>query len=174
MESPNGMVSRTDPGKRDEGDESEEMNSSASEDEEYESDSGREESTENESESDSEIARDFSIHQKVCPSVAKCAVYEEKLVEEKRRLRLRLKDMRAGCKELTEKRRALSIIKQTIHVESKIRNLERILGWMYEARGKMSTPEKLTVEVEHAPKSGIETTEESESVVAAVSLVDEG
>ena len=124
MESPNGMVSRTDPGKRDEGDESEEMNSSASEDEEYESDSGREESTENESESDSEIARDFSIHQKVCPSVAKCAVYEEKLVEEKRRLRLRLKDMRAGCKELTEKRRALSIIKQTIHVESKIRNLE--------------------------------------------------
>ena len=174
MESPNGMVSRTDPGKRDEGDESEEMNSSASEDEEYESDSGREESTENESESDFEIAKDFCIHQKVCPSVAKCAVYEEKLVEEKRRLRLRLKDMRAGCKALTEKRRALSIIKQTIHVESKIGNLERILGWMYEAREKMSTPVKPTVEVKHAPESGRQTTEESESVEAAVSLVDEG
>ena len=161
--------------KIDESDESAESNSSESEAEEDEDDSGMDESVEGHSESDSEnsesdseIARDFCIHQKVCPSVAKCVIYENKLVEERRRLRVKLKDMKAGCKALTEKRRALSIIKQTIHVESKIGELERILEWMYKAREKMSTPVKPAVEI------GRQTAEGSEVVEATISYGGEG
>ena len=169
--------SRPEVDKIDENDESEESDSSGSEDEEdeeNENDSGMDESVENESESDSEIARDFCIHQKVCPSVAECVIYENKLVEEKRRLRAKIKDMKAGSKALTEKRRALSIIKQTIHVESKIGELQRILEWMYKAREKMSTPVKPAAEIKHAPEDGRQITEESESLEATVSPVNEG
>ena len=167
--------------KIDESDESAESNSSESEAEEDEDDSGMDESVEGHSESDSEnsesdseIARDFCIHQKVCTSVAECVIYEGRLVEEKKRLRVKLKDMKAGCKALTEKRRALSIIKQTIHVESKIEELERILGWMYKAREKMSTPMKPAAEIKHAPEDGRQTTEKPESLEATVSPVNEG
>ena len=161
--------------KIDESDESAESNSSESEAEEDEDDSGMDESVEGHSESDSEnsesdseIARDFCIHQKVCPSVAKCVIYESKLVEEKRRLRRKLRDKKAGCKALIEKRRALSIIKQTIYVESKIGKLEKILGWMYKARANMSTPVEPVVEI------GRQTAEGSEVVEATISHVDEG
>ena len=166
--------SRPEVDKIDESDESAESDSSGSEDEEDESDSGMDESVESDSESDSEITRDFCIHQKVCHSVAECVIYENKLVEEKRRLRVKIKDMKAGSKALTEKRRALSIIKQTIHVESKIGELERILEWMYKAREKMSTPVKPAAEIKHAPEDGRQITEESESLEATVSPVNEG
>ena len=166
--------SRPEVDKIDESDESAESDSSGSEDEEDKSDSGMDESVEDESENDSEIATDFCIHQKVCPSVAKCVIYEKKLVEEKRRLRAKLKDMKAGVKALTEKRRALSIIKQTIHVESKIEGLERILGWMYKAREEMSTPMRPAAEVKHVPEDGRQIMEESESLEATVSAVNKG
>ena len=156
--------------KIDESDESAGSDSSGSENED---DSGMNESVESDAESDSEIARDFCIHQKVCPSVAECVIYEGRLIEEKRRLRVKLKDMKAGCKALTEKRRALSIIKQTIHVESKIEELERILGWMYKAREKISTPMKPTTEIKHAPEDGHQYGK-SESLEATVSPVNEG
>ena len=164
--------SRPEVDKIDESDESAESDSSGSEDEEDESDSGMDESVESDSESDSEIARDFCIHQKVCPSVAECVIYENKLVEEKRRLRVKLKDMKAGCKALTEKRRALSIIRQTIHVESKIGELERILGWMYKARGKMSTGS--AAETKYAQEDGRQATEQLEFPEATVSPVNKG
>ena len=38
-----------------------------------------------------------------------------------------------------EKRRALSILKQTINVESKIARLEQVLTWMYKAKEEMSS-----------------------------------
>ena len=161
--------------KIDESDVSEESNSSGSETEEDEDDSGMDESVEGHSESesensesDSEIAKDFCTHRKVCPSIAKCIIFESKLVEDKRRLKKKLRDMKAGSKALTEKRRALSIIKRTIYVESKIRELERILGWVYKARGKMSTPVKSTVEIERQTSKG------SEVVEATISPVNEG
>ena len=169
--------SRPEMEKIDESDESEESDSSGSEDEEdegSENDSGMDESVEDESESDSEIAENFCIHQKVCPSVAKCVIYEKKLVEEKRRLRAKIKDMKAGSKALTEKRRALSIIKQTIHVESKIGDLERILGWMYKAREKMSPSVRPAAEVKHVPDDGRQIMEEPESLEATVSPVKKG
>ena len=150
--------SRPEMDKNDEKDESADSDSSGSEDEEDGSDSGMEENVERNSESDSEsgseISRDFCIHQKVCPSVADCVTYENKLVEEKRHLRVRLKEMRAGCKTLTEKRRALSIIRQTVHVESKIGELERILGWMYKAR-EMSTGSRQTTEQLEVPEATV-------------------
>ena len=162
--------------KNDEKDESADSDSSGSEDEEDGSDSGMDENVERNSESDSEsgseISRDFCIHQKVCPSVADCVTYENKLVEEKRHLRVRLKEMRAGCKALTEKRRALSIIRQTIHVESKIGELERILGWMYKARGKMSTGS--AAETKYAQEDGRQATEQLEFPEATVSPVNKG
>ena len=158
----------------DESEESDSIGSEGEEDEKSENDSGMNESVESESENDSEIAADFCIHQKVCPSVAKCVIYEKKLVEEKSRLRAKLKDMKAGRKALTEKRRALSIIKQTIHVESKIEELERILGWMYKARDKMSTPMRPAAEVKHGPGDGRQIMEGSESLEATVSAVNKG
>jgi hypothetical protein len=145
--------------KNDEKDESADSDSSGSEDEEDGSDSGMDENVERNSESDSEsgseISRDFCIHQEVCPSVADCVIYEDKLVEEKRYLRVRLKEMRAERKTLTEKRRALSIIRQTVHVESKIGELERILGWMYKAREKMSTGSRQTTEQLEFPEATV-------------------
>ena len=80
--------------------------------------------------------------------------------------------MKAGCKALTEKRRALSIIKQTIHVESKIGELERILEWMYKARGKMST--ESAAEIKYAQEDGRQATEQLELLEATVSPVNEG
>ena len=51
---------------------------------------------------------------------------------------MKLKKLRSEQKTLMEKRRALSILKQTINVESKIARLEQVLTWMYEAKEKMS------------------------------------
>ena len=156
----------------DESDDSAESDSSGSEEEEDGNDSGMDEKDESDSESESGIAGDFCIHQKVCPSVADCVIYEKKLVEEKRRLRVRLKELRAGCKALTEKRRALSVIKQTIHVESKIGELELVLGWMYEAREKMSTGS--AAEIKHAQEYGRQATEQLELLEATGSHMNEG
>ena len=90
------------------------------------------------------------------------------MVEDKRSLNKKLRDMIAGSKALTEKRRALSVIKRTIYVESKIKELGRILGWIYKARGKMTTPVKSTVEIESQTSKG------SEVVEATISPVNEG
>ena len=38
-----------------------------------------------------------------------------------------------------EKKRALSILRQTINVESKIAQLEQVLSWMYKAKEAMSS-----------------------------------
>ena len=47
--------------------------------------------------------------------------------------------MRAEKRPLMEKKRALSILKQTINVESKIARLEQVLTWMYKAKEEMSS-----------------------------------
>ena len=158
--------------KTDESDVPEESNSSGSETEEDEDDSGMDESVEGQSESESEnsesdsgIAKDFCTHRKVCPSIAKCVIFESRLVEDKKRLKKKLRDIRAGSKELMEKRRALSIIKRTICVESKIRELERILEWVYKARGKMSTPVKSNLEIECQTLKGSKVVEATTSPV---------
>ena len=66
-----------------------------------------------------------------------------------------------------EKRRALSILRQTINVETKIARLEQVLTWMYEARDKMSSGE--TAKGEQAQKEG---QQEQQPSVAAGSSKD--
>ena len=131
-----------------ESDESEESSSSSEEEEEGEgNDSGMEENarieseevSESDTEGESEIANDLCTHQQMCPSVKDCIIYRMKLNEEKRRLKTKLKKLKWEQKAEMEKRRALSIIRQTINVESKIAKLEQVLTLMYEARDKMSS-----------------------------------
>ena len=50
-----------------------------------------------------------------------------------------LKKLRAQQRPLMEKKRALSILRQTINVESKIAQLEQVLSWMYKAKEAMSS-----------------------------------
>ena len=129
-----------------ESDESEESSSSSEEEEPSEgNDSGVEgnagiefeEVSKSDTEGESEIANDLCTHQQMCPSVKDCTIYNMKLNEEKRRLKAKLKKLKWEQKAEMEKRRALSIIRQTINVESKIAKLEQVLTLMYEARGRI-------------------------------------
>ena len=126
-----------------ESDESEESSSSSEEEEGSEgNDSGvegnagieSEEVSESDTEGESEIANDLCTHQQMCPSVQDCTIYNLRLNEEKRRLKAKLKKLKWEQRAEMEKRRALSIIRQTINVESKIAKLEQVLDLLYEAR----------------------------------------
>ena len=129
-------------------DESEDPSSSSEEEDESEGDdSGLEENegtepedeSEDDTEGESKMAKDFCTHQETCASTEECVIYRTKVNEENKRLRMKLKKLRAEQKPIMEKKRALSILKQTINVESKIARLEQVLTWMYKAKEKMSS-----------------------------------
>lgn len=128
-----------------------------------------EDDSESDTEGESEVAKDFCTHQQLCPSVEECIVYRMRLNEENGRLKTKLKKLRSEQKTLMEKRRALSILRQTINVESKIARLEQVLTWMYEARDKMSSG--ATAEDGQAQKDG---QQEQQPSVAAGSSKDMG
>ena len=124
-------------------DESGDSSSSASEG----SDSGMEgderaehgDESQDDTEGESEVTKDFCTHQKMCTSTEECIIYRTRIKQENIRLNMKLKRLRSEKKTLVEKRRALSILKQTINVESKIARLEQVLTWMYKAKEKMSS-----------------------------------
>ena len=119
-------------------DESGDSSSSASEG----SDSGMEaehgDESEDDTEGESEVIKDFCTHQKMCTSTEECIIYRTRIKQENVRLNMKLKRLRSEQKTLVEKRRALSILKQKINVESKIARLEQVLTWMYKAKKIMS------------------------------------
>ena len=132
----------------DEEDESEDSSSSGEEEDDSEgNDSGMEGDvgdehgggSEVDTEDESEVAKDFCTHQQTCRSIEVCIIYRTRIKQENGRLRMKLKKWRSEQKTFIEKKRALSIIKQTINVESKIARLEQVLTWMYEAKEKMSS-----------------------------------
>ena len=129
-------------------DESEDSSSSGEEDDDSEgNDSGMEgdegtehgSGSEDDTEGESEVAKDFCTHLQTCTSIGECIIYGTRIKQENGRLRMKLETLRSEQKMLMEKRRALSIIKQTINVESKIARLEQVLTWLYEAKEKMSS-----------------------------------
>ena len=129
-------------------DESEDSSSSGEEEDDSEgNDSGMEGDegaehggeSEDDTEGESEVAKDFCTHQQTCTSIEECIIYRTRIKQENGRLKMKLKKLRSEQKTLMEKRRALSILKQTINVESKIARLEQVLTWMYKAKEKMSS-----------------------------------
>ena len=129
-------------------DESEDSSSSGEEEDEsggddsgMEEDEGAEHSSgsENDTEGESGVAKDFCTHQQTCTSIEECIIYRMRIKQENGRLKMKLEKLRSEQKTLMEKRKALSILKQTINVESKIASLEQVLKWMYEAKEKMSS-----------------------------------
>ena len=163
---------------KDEEDESEDSSSSGEEEDDSEGDdSGMEENegvepggeSEDDTEGESEVAKDFCTHQQTCASIEECIIYRMRINEENGRLRMKLKKLRSEQKTLMEKRRALSILKQTINVESKIARLEQVLTWMYEAKEKMSSGQ--AIEGVQAQKDG---QQKQQSSVAAGSPNDVG
>ena len=124
-------------------DESEDSSSSGEEEDDsgMEGDEGTEHGSgsEDDTEGESEVAKDFCTHLQTCTSIGECIIYETRIKQENGRLRMKLETLRSEQKMLMEKRRALSIIKQTINVESKIARLEQVLTWLYEAKEKMSS-----------------------------------
>ena len=124
-------------------DESEDSSSSGEEEDDsgMEGDEGTEHGSgsEDDTEGESEVAKDFCTHLQTCTSIGECIIYGMRIKQEKGRLRMKLDTLRSEQKMLMEKRRALSIIKQTINVESKIARLEQVLTWLYEAKEKMSS-----------------------------------
>ena len=124
-------------------DESEDSSSSGEEEDDsgMEGDEGTEHGggSEDDTEGESEVAKDFCTHLQTCTSIGECIIYGTRIKQENGRLRMKLETLRSEQKMLMEKRRALSIIKQTINVESKIARLEQVLTWLYEAKEKMSS-----------------------------------
>ena len=132
-------------------DEDESENQSSSSEEEDESESGEDDSgleneetepgdeSEDDTEGEAEMVKEFCTHQETCASPEECVIYRAKVKEENKRLRTKLKKLRAEQRPIMEKKRALSILKQTINVESKIRRLEQVLTWMYKAKEEMSS-----------------------------------
>lgn len=124
-------------------DESEDSSSSDSEgsDSGMERDEGAErgDESEDDTEGESEVVKDFCTHQQTCTSIEECIIYRTRIKQENGRLKMKLKKLRSERKTEMEKRRALSILKQTINVESKIARLEQVLTWMYKAKEKMSS-----------------------------------
>ena len=133
------------------GDEDESEDSSSSSEEEdgsgvvdsgMEGDEGDEhgDGSEVDTEDESEVAKDFCTHQQTCRSIEKCIIYRTRIKQENIRLKKKLNKLRSEQRtgEEMEKKRALSIIKQTINVESKIVRLEQMLSWIYKAREKRS------------------------------------
>ena len=124
-------------------DESEDSSSSGEEEDDsgMEGDEGTEHGGESEddTEGESEVTKDFCTHQQTCISTEGCIIYRTRIKQENGRLKMKLERLRSEQKTLMEKRRALSIIKQTINVESKIARLEQVLTWMYKAKEKMSS-----------------------------------
>ena len=124
-------------------DESEDSSSSGEEEDDsgMEGDEGTEHGggSEDDTEGESEVAKDFCTHLQTCTSIGECIIYGTRIKQENGRLRMKLETLRSEQKTLMEKRRALSIIKQTINVESKIARLEQVLTWLYEAKEKMSS-----------------------------------
>ena len=124
-------------------DESEDSSSSGEEEDDsgMEGDEGTEHGggSEDDTEGESEVAKDFCTHLQTCTSIGECIIYRTRIKQENGRLRMKLETLRSEQKTLMEKRRALSIIKQTINVESKIARLEQVLTWLYEAKEKMSS-----------------------------------
>ena len=129
-------------------DESEDSSSSSEEEDDSEVDSGMEgdegdehgDGSEVDTEDESEVAKDFCTHKQVCRSIEECIIYRTRIKQENRRLKKKLDRLRSEQKtgEEMEKKRALSIIKQTINVESKIARLEQMLTWVDRAREKRS------------------------------------
>ena len=135
-----------------ESNEDESENSSSGSEEEDRSESGGDDSgmerdgetepgsdSEEDTEGESEMTREFCTHQEGCAPTGDCVIYKAKVKEENGRLRSKLKKLRAQQRPLMEKKRALSILRQTIHVESKIAQLEQVLSWMYKAKEAMSS-----------------------------------
>ena len=132
-------------------DEDESENSSSSSEEEDESESGDDSGmerdgeaepggdSEEDTEEESEMTREVCTHQERCASTGDCVIFKAKVKEENGRLRSKLKKLRAQQGPLMEKKRALSILRQTINVESKIAQLEQVLSWMYKAKEAMSS-----------------------------------
>ena len=84
----------------------------------------------------SEVAIDFCIHQMACSSAEKCSEYEEKINQDYEYLKAKERMLLGQRRTLMEKRRAMQLFRQTMAVQIKVRELERVIEWMRKAARK--------------------------------------
>ena len=130
MGSPNQQPEKMD------GEEADWVDTSENESEEEEEEEGSEGGGDDGGESGTEVETDFCIHQLVCSSVENCATYEEKVEREYEELKVKEGLLLGQRRALMEKQRAMQLFRQTMAVQIKVRELERVLHWMHAAARK--------------------------------------